>query len=165
MNVWLGSVVEVTRRAPGLAFMIALVWFVLPFVTQMIVHPDDVIRLQNYLEGNAIPRTFGAQQITVGLLYAVAMMVALALLLLGLLTVLYHRLQFALTIWPVAALAIGGVGNLIWCQILGYVDTTGMIIGLVPAGITIVWQRAAEGWAQDFVFGRGQRPSRTTSYR
>jgi hypothetical protein len=164
MNQWLGSVIEVSRRTPGLALTIVLVWFALPFLTQMIVHPDDVLRLQNYIEGNPVPRTFGAQQITIGLLYAVVMIVGLALLLLGLLTVLYHRLRFALTIWPVAAVALGVIGNLIWWQVLGYVDTTGIIIGFVPAGATIIWQRAAEGWAQDFVFGRGQRPARYSSY-
>jgi hypothetical protein len=164
MNQWLGSVIEVSRRTPGLALTIVLVWFALPFLTQMIVHPDDVLRLQNYIEGNAVPHTFGAQQITIGLLYAVVMIVGLALLLLGLLTVLYHRLRFALTIWPVAAIALGVIGNLIWWQVLGYVDTTGIIIGFVPAGATIIWQRAAEGWAQDFVFGRGQRPARYSSY-
>ena len=160
MNEWLGSVVEVTRRTPGLALSIVLVWFALPFITQMIVHPDDVIRLQNYIEGNPVPRTVGAQQMSVGFLSAVVLIVGLAGLLLGLLTVLYHRLRFALTIWPVAAFALGVVGNLVWYQILGYVDTPGIIIGFVPAGATIIWQRAAEGWAQDFVFGRGQRPAR-----
>jgi hypothetical protein len=169
MNIWLGSVIEVTRRVPFLAFGIVLVWFLLPFITQMVIHPDDVIRLQHYIEGNEIPRSFGAQQITVGLFYAVTMIVVLGLLLLGLLTVLYHRLQFALTVWPVAAIALGLIGNLIWSQILAKQfpqgDLPGILVGFGPAIVTIVWQRAAEGWAQDFVFGRGQRPPRNMSYR
>jgi hypothetical protein len=86
------------------------------------------------------------------------MLATLGLLLLVLLTVLYHRLQFALTLWPIAALALGVVGNLIWVQVLGFVDMPGIIVGFVPAGLTIIWQRSAEGWAQDFVFGRGNRP-------
>jgi hypothetical protein len=159
MNQWLGSVVEVGRRVPGLAVGIALVWFLLPFLVQMAVHPDDVIRLQHWLEGMPIPQDFSHQELTAGEFLAVMMIATLGLLLLGLLTVLYHRLQFALTVWPIAALALGVVGNLIWFEILGFADAPGIIIGFVPAGLTIIWQRCAEGWAQDFVFGRGNRPA------
>ena len=77
------------------------------------------------------------------------------LLLLGLLTVLYHRLQFAVTLWPIAGIVIGLIGNSLWLQVLGFVDKPGIVAGLLPAGLTLVWQHAAEGWAQDFVFGRG----------
>jgi hypothetical protein len=158
MNRWLGSVAEAARLARGLAASIVVVWLLLPFTAQLVAHPDDVIRLQHRLDGEAIPSVFGAQQLFAGEVMAWLTLAALVLLLLGLLTVLYHRLQFAVTLYPVAGIAFGVIGNLLWAHALGFADVPGMIAGLFPAVLTVIWQRAAEGWAQNFVFGRGNRP-------
>jgi len=159
MNRWLGSVIEAAQLARGLVASIATVWCLLPFTAQMVAHPDDVIRLQHWLAGEPIPSAFGAQQLFAGELAAWLTLAALVLLLLGLLTVLYHRLQFAVMLWPVAAIALGVIGNLLWAHTLGfYDDVPGYLAGLLPAALTVIWQRAAEGWAEDFVFGRGNRP-------
>ena len=159
MNYWFGSVTEGARLAPGLAAGIAIVWFLMPWTAQLVAHPDDVIRLRRLLEGEAVPSLFTTQQLIAGRIAACVMLAALVLLLLGLLTVLYHRLQFAVTLWPIAGIVLGVIGNSLWLQALGFVDKPGIIAGLLPAGLTLVWQHAAEGWAQDFVFGRGNRPS------
>ena len=106
MNYWLGSVTEGARLAPGLAAGIAMVWFLIPWTAQLVAHPDDVIRLQRLLEGEAVPSLFTTQQLIAGRIAACVMLAALVLLLLGLLTVLYHRLQFAVTLWPVAGIVI-----------------------------------------------------------
>jgi hypothetical protein len=157
---WVGSVIEFARRAPGLALGIFALWFLLPFAAQMVIHPDDVIRLQHVLQGIGIPAGLAKQQLTFGTVSAIVAMLALGLLLIGLLTVLYHRLGFAFSLWPVAAIAFGLGGNLIWGYRFGFIDQQGIAAGFIPAVLTLVWQRAAEGWAQDFVFGRGVRPSR-----
>jgi len=158
MNRWLGSATEAARLAPGLAVAIAAVWFLVPWTAQLVAHPDDVIRLQRLLEGEAVPNVFSAQQLVAGRIAAGVTLAALVLLLLGLLTVLYHRLQFAVTLWPVAAIVLGVIGNSVWWQVFGFVDKPGIVAGLLPAALTLVWQHAAESWAQDFVFGRGNRP-------
>jgi hypothetical protein len=160
MIEWIGSVFEFARRTPVLALGIFGVWFLIPFLTQMVIHPDDVIRLQHVMQGIGLPAAFGAQQLTFGAISAVATIVVGGLLLLGLLTVLYHRLGFALALWPVATIAFGLVGNLVWGYKFGFIDQQGIAAGFVPAVLTLIWQRIAEGWAQDFVFGRGERPSR-----
>jgi len=159
MGRWLGSVIEAARLTPGMATSIAATWLLLPFTVQMVLHPGDVIRLQHRLAGESIPSDFGAQQIFAGELAAWLTLAALVLLLLGLLTVMYHRLQFAVTLWPIAGLGLGVIGNLLWAHAIGFYDLQGMAAGLVPAVLTALWQRIAEGWAQDFVFGRGNRPS------
>ena len=158
MNHWLGSVTEAARLARGLVASIVIVWFLIPWTVQFVAHPDDVIRLQRRLEGETIPNLFTSQQLVAGRIGACVVLAALVLLLLGLLTVLYHRLQFAVTLWPVALIVLGLIGNTLWGQALGFVDKPGIVAGLVPAALTLVWQHAAEGWAQDFVFGRGNRP-------
>ena len=159
MNRWLGSVTEAARLARGLAASIAALWFLLPWIVQLVLHPADVMRLQHRLAGESIPSDFSAQQLFAGEVAAWLTLAALVLLMLGLLTVLYHRLQFAVTLWPVAAIALGLIGNLVWAYALGFYDLQGIAAGLVPAVLTAIWQRIAEGWAQDFVFGRGNRPS------
>jgi hypothetical protein len=155
---WLGSVVEAFRLARGLVISIAALWCLVPFSAQFVAHPDDVIRMQRLLEGESIPSVFSTQQFMAGRLAAVTILAALVLLLLGLLTVLYHRLQFSLTLWPIGLIFLGVIGNALWYYGFAFVDPPGIVAGLLPAGLTIIWQRAAEGWAQDFVFGRGHRP-------
>jgi hypothetical protein len=158
VNRWLGALTESIRIAPALAAGVAAVWFLLPFSAQFMLHPDDVIRLQHKIAGEAIASDFSTQQLFAGEIAACVALAALVLLLLGLLTVFYHRLQFAVVVWPVAGLIFGVAGNLLWEHYLRFVDPQGIAAGLVPAALTILWQRAAEGWAQDFVFGRGNRP-------
>jgi hypothetical protein len=158
---WIGSVIETARETPALALGIFLVWFLLPFLAQMVVHPDDVIRLQHVLQGIGLPTQFVSQQLMFGTVSAIVTFVAIGLLLLGLLTVLYHRLGFAMALWPVAAISFGLIGNLVWGYKFGFIDGQGIAAGFVPAVLTVIWQRAAEGWAQDFVFGRGVRPHRS----
>ena len=158
MGRWLGSIAEATQLERGMAASIAAVWFVLPWTVQMALHPGDVIRLQHWLEGEPIPNSFGAQQLFAGELAACLTLATLVLLLLGLLTVFYHRLQFAVTLWPIAGLFLGVIGNLWWAHTYHYYDLQGIAAGLVPAVLSAIWQRMAEGWAQDFVFGRGNRP-------
>jgi hypothetical protein len=158
MGRWLGSVIEAARLARGLAASIAATWLLLPFTVQMVLHGGDVIRLQHRLAGEPIPNSFGAQQLFAGELAACLTLATLVLLLLGLLTVFYHRLQFAVTLWPIAGLCLGVIGNLWWAHTYQYYDLQGVAAGLVPAVLSAIWQRIAEGWAQDFVFGRGNRP-------
>lgn len=155
---WFGSVAEAIRLAPGFAFGILAVWFLVPWTVQFMLHPDDVIRLQHWVAGETIPSDFTTHQFVAGEIAACITLVALVLLLLGVLTVFYHRLQFAVTVWPLAGLIFGVVGNLLWEHYLRFIDQQGIAAGLVPAALTLIWQRAAEGWAQDFVFGRGNRP-------
>lgn len=158
MSRWLGSVTEAARLARILAASIAALWCALPFTLQFMLHPGDVIRLQRWFEGQPIPTEFSAQQLFTGEITACLILAGLVLLLLGLLTVLYHQLQFAVTLWPVAAISLGLIGNFWWLLGLGFYDLQGIAAGLVPAVLTAFWQRAAEGWAQDFIFGRGIRP-------
>jgi hypothetical protein len=158
MHRWLGSVVEAARLARGLTASIAALWCLLPWTVQMALHPADMIRLQRWLEGEPIPSGFGAQQLFAGEVAAWLTLAALVLLLLGLLTVLYHRLQFAVTLWPIAGIVLGIIGNLLWARAFHFYDLQGIAAGLFPAALTLIWQRAAEGWAQNFVFGSGNRP-------
>jgi hypothetical protein len=155
---WFGAVIEATRLAPSLAAGITVGWFLLPWAAQFMLHPNDVIRLQHWVAGEAIPSGFTTQQFVAGEIAACITLGVLVLLLLGLLTVFYHRLQFAVAVWPIAGLIFGVAGNLLWRHYLHFIDEQGIAAGLIPAVLTLVWQRAAEGWAQDFVFGRGNRP-------
>jgi hypothetical protein len=162
MMNWLGSVHETVDRCLALSLSIVLVWCLLPFSAQFVLHPDDVIRLQHRLEGFPVPTQFTGQQMLIGEISAVVTIAALTLLLLGLLTVLYHRLSYYVVLWPIGLVLFGLIGNGIW-RYFGFTYIEGMIVGFVPAALTLIWQRAAEGWAADFVFGRGNRPTHAGS--
>ena len=159
MNRWLGNVIEAMRLERSLTAGLAIIWFLQPWALQMMLHPADVIRLRHWLEGEPVPRDVSTQQLFAGEITACVTLAVLVLLTIGLLTVLYHRLQFSVTLYPVAGLTLGVVGNLLWTHALGFVDPQGIAVGLFPAVLSAFWQRAAESWAQDFVFGRGNRPS------
>ena len=153
MMRWFGALIECVFGAPFLVAGIVLVWFLLPWCAQMVVNPDDVIRLQHVLQGLGLPAEFGKQQLHYGMASAILAIVALGLLLVGLLTVLYHRIGEAFTLWPVAVIAFGVVGNLAWGYKFGFIDQQGIAAGFVPAVLTIAWQWSAERWARNFVFG------------
>lgn len=146
-------------RAGWIVWPVAAGWIVFPFALATLLHPGDVVNLHYVLNGEAAHKTLTAQQICVGFVETVfALGILLLLQLVG--TVLFYRRArifgariAAPALWPVAALLPGLVGNALWFVCLGYVDVTGLVIGLVPTAITFAAERLCEQLGRDFVFG------------
>lgn len=158
MGRWLRSVRESGQLAKGPVLLISGVWLVVPFVLQMVLHPSDVIRLLHYLQGEAIPSIFSGQELFAGEFFAAVTLAVLALLLLVALTVFYRRTQFAVALYPLAAISVGVICNFVWGYGFHFFDPAGSLVGLFPAALTVILQGWIERQAQDFIFGPGNRP-------
>jgi hypothetical protein len=57
------------------------------------------------------------------------------------------------TLWPIAAIATGVIGNMVWWIWTGYFDAVGYFIGFSSAGGTIVCELICELLGRKFVYG------------
>jgi len=149
---------EAKQCGGRVAWVIAGVWLLTPFVMQMVLHPSDAIRFQDWLQGQAIPQYFDGQMLMAGELAAIMAVAGLGVILLTALVVLYRRAQFAVTLWPVAGVLVGLIGNAMWWVGEGSFDLTGALVGLLPLALTLIGEEVCERLSQDFVFGPGVRP-------
>jgi hypothetical protein len=146
------------ERAWGLLCLIALDWLLVPVALKMVVHPDHVMGFEYWLQGQAVPQFYTSQMLSVGEIKALSALVILCLLMLGLVVLFYRKIDFALTLWPVAVVVIGVLGNGIWWLGTGAFDATGALVGLAPAAAAVVCHGVCEQLGQDFIFGKGKRP-------
>jgi hypothetical protein len=159
MGAYMSEVQVAAVRARGIIWMVAAGWIALPFGLATLLHPGDVINLQYVLQGEAKHKILTVQQMGVGFVETLfALGVLLLLQLVG--TVLFYRRAQVYgarnstpTLWPIAALLPGVIGNALWFVCTGYVDVTGLVIGLVPTAITFAAERLCDQFSRDFVFG------------
>jgi hypothetical protein len=146
-------------RSGWVVWMVAAGWVVLPFGIATLLHPGDLINLQYFVQGEAKHKILTVQQIGVGFVEMLFALGVLLLLQLVGIVLFYRRAQVhgariaTPALWPLAALLPGVIGNALWFVCTGYVDVFGLMIGLVPTGITIVAELLLEQLGRDFVFG------------
>jgi hypothetical protein len=149
-------------RAGWIATLLLLPgWLAFPFVVQSLLHPLDVVKLGYFLHGLSLPHSATARQLTVALAETAVVLAGVGLWQLVVTVAFYRRAQiFGLRVatprlWPVAALVVGGIGNLVWFIGLDGAssDLGGYVIGLTPTLIAIGIEMLCENLGRDFVVG------------
>ncbi len=136
-------------------------WIAFPILLRTLLRPGDMIWAQYALQGQHRPAFFTAQQLGAGFIETCA---ALAVLLAFqfFFTVLFYRsAKVAMpgqpiatpTLWPLAALLPGLIGNSAWFVSTGYFDVTGCIIGFSAIPLTVGAEIIINNLSRDFVFG------------
>jgi hypothetical protein len=144
-----------------LGWMVALGWVAFPFMLQTLLHPGDAIRLQYIVQGETPPHFLTAQQLGAGLVETVATLAVLLLVQMVCTVLFYRAARIARhgepiatpTLWPLAALLPGVIGNAAWFVGTGYFDTSGFLIGLTPVVLTVAAEMVINQLGRDFVFG------------
>jgi hypothetical protein len=147
------------RDAGILSLLLVIIWFLYPFALQTVIHPSDAIGFQEWLQGLPISDYITHQAKMYGLASALFVLAFLCLTHFLVLLLIYRRIQYAVSIWLMAALLIGGIANGIWYLKTGHFDLQGALAGLSPVAVIIGCEMVFEKLGQDFMFGRGQRPS------
>lgn len=147
-------------RRPGV-WIIALGWLLFPFAVATLLHPSDAIRLAARFEGLPMPQVFSLPQIASGFMQTVFALVVLVMFQLVGTVLFYRRAQLASservavpTLWPLAAIATGLIGNGAWFVATGQLDWVGCLIGFSTAGFTVAAEMIVQGLGRDFVYGR-----------
>src|SRR5262249_25097542 len=127
-------------------------WGVCPFVVRTLINPEDAARLRYILHGQLPPHVLTPQEISNGFAQtAVALFLLLVFQLVC--TMLFYRRAHdeahgasvaTPTLWPLAAILPGVIGNAIWFYATGAWDSTGFLIGLVPVAVTVGAERVVE---------------------
>ena len=154
----IGAPFHMLRNGGVLSFLLVVIWFLYPFVVQTLIHPTDAVGFQAWIQGLPISRMVSAQSVFAGAITTFIVLVALSLLQLGVLVLLYRRLQYSFSVWFLALLLIGVFANGLWWLRTGYFDLAGALAGLTPLVIVVVCEGVCEKLGQDFVFGKDVRP-------
>jgi hypothetical protein len=133
-------------------------WLVYPTALVTVVFPSDAIAFEYWMQGQPVPRIFTPQMLIAGEMTALTVLVGLSLFLLGTVVLFYRRVRFSVSIWPLAGVLVGLLGNGTWWVGTWHFDLLGALAGLTPLVITVGCELVCEEWGQDFVFGPGNRP-------
>lgn len=142
-----------------LGWAVVVGWIAFPFIVATLVHPADAIRLQYFLQGQAAPHLLTKQQIALGLVETLAAGAVLLLFQMVCTVLFYRRVRLdgerpaTPTLWPLAAILPGIVGNAAWFIGTQHFDGTGFAIGLTPVVLTVAAEWIVNGLGRDFVFG------------
>jgi hypothetical protein len=149
-------------------YLVAAGWALCPFLVRTVaLNPEDMIWLQYKVQGLHLPpHGFTAQQVGVGFTEAVIALAVLILVQLVCTVMFYRRSQLDMpglpvatpVLWPLAALAPGAVGNLIWYWWTGYFDLHGCLIGLSPAWLTFGAELIINRLGKNFIYGKQTQP-------
>jgi hypothetical protein len=153
-----GAPFVMLKEGGVLSWILVAIWALYPFVIQTLIHPTDAVGFQAWIQGLPISHYVTARAIFAGEITTFLVLVTLSLLQLGVLVLLYRRLQFAFSVWLLALILIGGIANGIWWLRTGYFDLQGALAGLTPLVLVVACEFVCERLGQDFVFGKGQRP-------
>jgi len=132
LGIYAADVQVAGVRSRGIIWLVALGWFLLPFILQMLVYPSDMIRVGAFLQGARQPVSFTLQQLAAGFVETLFVLAAfISFQFIG--TLLFYR-RAALhgervsrpALWPIAAVSVGLLGNAIWFVCLGYFDFEGV---------------------------------------
>jgi hypothetical protein len=158
-------------RSPGFLCMVAIGWFLFPVTLQTLLHPGDIIGAQDRLQGRPWPTSVTVQQLGVGFVETLFLLAALMLFQLVCTVLFYRRVRLSGAsvarpfLWPLAAFAVGVIGNACWFVCTGSFDPAGCVIGFTSSAVTILAENICEQLGRDFVFGpaTGQHPPVTQS--
>lgn len=154
-------VVHAAAARVRLGWLVVLGWIAFPFVLRTLLRPGDAIRLQHVLQGQPVPRFLTAQQLGVGFIETLFALVVLVVFQLVFTVLFYRAAQVAKfgqpvatpTLWPLAALLPGLIGNAAWFVGTGYFDLTGCVIGFASIPLTVGAEIVVNNLGHDFVFG------------
>src|SRR5262249_44135302 len=130
-----------------------------PVLGQTVEHPMDAAGFWYWLNSEAVPHSFSSHEIVRG--EFTALLVGAGVLFVNLVTttLFYRRTQFWVSLWPLAALLVGGIGNAGWFFGTGYWDNTGALAGFMPAALAGGAMALCQNLGADFVFGKTNRPA------
>jgi hypothetical protein len=152
------------RRAGVLKGVILACWFLLPSLAVTIMHPSDAAGLWYWLGGQRVPEYFSSAELMRGEIATVAALIGVVIVYIISMALFYRRAGGFVALWPLAALLVGGVGNLVWLIGTGAWDNAGFLAGLMPCVLAGVAAAAGERWCADLVFGTGNRPAVEADY-
>jgi hypothetical protein len=141
-----------------LTIFLVLIWLMYPVAVQTIIHPEDAVGFQQWLQGLPVSQFVTSQAKNWGLLNALFVLIFLFLAHFLILLLIYRQTQRSFSTWIVALLLIGVVANGMWWLRTGYFDISGALAGLMPLVLVIAIEAVFEHLGQDFVFGKGERP-------
>ena len=141
-----------------LAVLLVIIWLAYPFALQTVFHPSDAIGFQQWMQGLPISEYITQQARMWGLASALMALAFLCLLHFLVLLLIYRRTQYAVSLWLVAVLLIGGIANGIWYLETGHFDLQGALAGLSPVVFIIACEMVFEYLGHNFMFGP-ERPS------
>jgi hypothetical protein len=147
------------RRGGFLTWVIVATWFLVPFLGQTVVHPSDAAGFWYWLNSQPVPRSFSSHEIVRGEFTTALALGGVLFVNLVATTLFYRRAQFWLSLWPLAALLVGGIGNAGWWLGTGAWDNAGAMAGLWPAGLAGGAMALCQNLGADFVFGKDNRPA------
>lgn len=169
-----GADVQVAAsRAGPLAWMIAAGWIVFPFAVQTVLHPADAVWAQYDLQGLDLPQSFTWRQVAAGEIEALFAFGGLVMLQMVCTVLFYRRAQLNAaevttpTLWPLAFLGCGILGNSVWFVALtlaGDLNFVGYFVGFSSVALTVGAERLCQRLGRDFVLGlalSGQHPPQT----
>jgi hypothetical protein len=143
---YLKSVCLAAQRAPVAAIIYGGICFLVPWATQFVLHPSDMVRFVRLF--TAWPSATALY----GEFAALGMLAGLGLIQLAALVALYRRGQLPVPVWPTVALVCIGIGaNGGWWVYRGFFDMQGALAGLAPMAVSFL----CEGKAREIAF----RPS------
>ena len=146
-------------RAGPRGLLVAAGWCLFPFAVATVLHPEDAIGAQYRLQGLHAPGVLTAQQMAAGFIEALAALAVLAGFQLAGTALFYRRVRLdgaavaAPTLWPLAALLPGVIGNAAWFVATQTFDLGGCIVGLSSIALTVGAEAVCEQLGRDFVFG------------
>jgi hypothetical protein len=146
------------RRAGLLKWLILVIWFLVPVVAQIIMHPTDAAGFLYWLNGQQVPAAFPSQEVVRAEFMAVIALTVVILAYLGAMTLFYRRARFVVPLWPLAGVLVGIVGNAGWWLGTDTFDFAGTLAGFMPMALAGVSSAVLERLGADLVFGRGNRP-------
>jgi hypothetical protein len=129
------SVVIGMRRGGFLSWVIVASWFLIPILAQTIMHPSDAAGFWYWLNGQHVPRYYSSHEIVRGEFTTVLVLAGVLFANLVATTLFYRRTQFWLSLWPLAALLVGVIGNAGWWFGTGTWDSAGALVGWMPAAL------------------------------
>lgn len=153
-----GAPFVMLREGGVLAWVLVAIWVLYPFAVQTVIHPSDAVGFQAWVQGLPIAQYISQRAMIAGEIIALLALAMLSLLQLGVLVLIYRRVQFSFSVWLLALLLIGGLANGIWWWRTGYFDLMGALAGLTPLALVVACEMVCERLGQDFVFGKGNRP-------
>jgi hypothetical protein len=135
-------------------------WLLFPVGIQTVFNPTDAIGFQTLIQHQPIRRFYTWRMAEAGEFDATFALVTLSLLMLWATVLFFRRTQYFVKLFPVAGLLAGIIANGLWWFDKGFFDQTGALAGLAPLALMVSCEAACEHFGADFVFGKGNRPSR-----
>ena len=147
-----------------LGYLLVATWLLYPVAVVTVFHPADAVGFQLWLQGFVVPNTMTDRALYAGEAAALLALAVLSLVQWVIITLIYHRSQFFVQLWPLALFLIGFIANGVWWLRTGYFDPLGALAGLTPLVAAVACHGVCERLGAAFVFGPGEKPQFEPGY-